>query len=84
MAMVQHDQAGSPGHAKCDSAMILDYHELPFEDTEAEDPNAKSGEVVSLRQHADTLRGCMHKLLMREQMIQSKEREVLMMLDMEY
>jgi len=50
-AMVQHelDQAGSPGHAKRESAMILDYHKSLFEDTEAEDPNVKSGEVVSLR-----------------------------------
>ena len=54
------NQAGGHGHGKCDSAMILDYHESPFEDTEAEDPNANSGDFMSLRQHADALRDCAH------------------------
>ena len=84
-AMIQHeqDQAGggndAPPRGKRDSAMILDYHESPFEDTEG--PDAKNGEGNSLRQHADALRGCAHKLLMREQMIQNEEREALMMLE---
>lgn len=82
-AMVQYelDHAGVPGHAKRDSAMILDYHESPFEDTQAGEPDAKSGEVVTLSQHADALRGCAHKLLMREQMIRNEEREALLMLE---
>ena len=82
-AMVQYelDHAGVPGHAKRDSAMILDYHESPFEDAQAQEPDAKSGEVVTLSQHADALRGCAHKLLLREQMIRTEEREALMMLE---
>ena len=92
-AMIQYelDQGGggdgSPaGRGKRDSAMILDYQESPFEDPEHH--GAKSGELVgengevkALRQHADGLRGCAHKLLMREHMIQNEEREALMMLE---
>ena len=69
-----------------DSAMILDYQESPFDDPEKYDPKsgqllAETEEIKSLRQHADGLRGCAHKILMREQMIQNEEREALMMLE---
>lgn len=92
-AMIQYglDQgsggSGRPAsHSKRDSAMILDYHESPFDDPEH--PDAKSGEMVgeneevkALKQHGDGLRGCAHRLLMREHMIQNDEREALMMLE---
>ena len=92
-AMIQYEleqvvcgNGGPATHTKRDSAMILDYQESPFDDLEHRD--AKSGELVgensevkALKQHADGLRGCAHKLLMREHMIQSEEREALMMLE---
>jgi hypothetical protein len=83
--------AAGPGGAperrrsKRDSAMILDYQESPFDDPENCDLKSgglvESGETKSLRQHAEALRGCAHKLLMREQMIQNEEREALIMLE---
>ena len=92
-AMIQYElerggsgSAGPSSHRKRDSAMILDYHESPFDDPEHLD--VKSGELVgedeevrALRQHADGLRGCANTLLMREHMIQNEEREALMMLE---
>jgi hypothetical protein len=95
-AMIQYELEqvvggnGGPGgpatHTKRDSAMILDYQELSFDDLEHRD--AKSGELVgvngevkALKQHANGLRGCAHMLLMREHMIQDEERETLMMLE---
>jgi hypothetical protein len=88
-ALIQYELAGgngsSAGRRKRDSAMILDYQESPFEDPEHRDAKtgelAEDGEVKALRQHADGLRGCAHKLLMREHMIQNEEREALMMLE---
>jgi hypothetical protein len=92
-AMIQYelDQGsggnGSPArHGKRDSAMILDFQESPFEDPEHHDAKSgelaeESGEIKSLRQHADGLRGCAHTLLMREHRIQFDEREALMMLE---
>jgi len=78
--------SGSAGRSKRDSAMILDYQESPFEDPEHQDAKTgeqagENGDVKALRQHADGLRGCAHKLLMREHMIQNEEREALMMLE---
>ena len=87
-AMIQYELEqvvggnGGPGspvtHTKCNSAMILDYQESPFDDLKHHD--AKSGELVgengkvkALKQHADGLRGCTHKLLMQEHMIQNEE-----------
>ena len=90
-AMVQFelDQAGPASSSgsgsgsrtsKRDSARILDdYQQSPFEDPGNEDDS--SAEVTSLRQHAEALRGCAHRLLMREHMIQNEEREALMMLE---
>jgi len=92
-AMIQYelDQAGGgngspPARSKRDSAMILDYQESPFEDPEHPDGKTgefvgENGEITTLRQHADSLRGCAHKLLVREHMIQNEEREALMMLE---
>lgn len=92
-AMIQYEldqgggaSGGPSSHRKRDSAMILDYHESPFDDPEH--PGAKSGELVgeneevkALRQHADGLRECADTLLMREHMIQHEEREALIMLE---
>jgi len=78
---------GSPAHrGKRDSAMILDYQESPFEDPESHDaksgePGVESGDMKAFRQHADSLKGCAHRLLMREQMIKNEEQEAIMMLE---
>ena len=78
---------GSPAtHTKHDSAMILDYQELLFDNLKQHDAKSgeqvgENGEVKALKQHADGLRGCMHMLLMWEHMIQDEEQETLMMLE---